>query len=71
MLQARPAQEQPEHPATGWYLCGADGIQVGPVSFKEIQERARLGHIQSDTLVWVETMAEWQPARTVSGIFQI
>ncbi len=71
MLQSRPAQEQKEHPATGWYFCGADGIQTGPVSFTEIRERARLGHIQADTLVWVETMAEWQPARTVSGIFQI
>lgn len=71
MLHSRPAPEQKEHPAEGWYFCGADGIQTGPVAFSEITERARLGHITPETLVWVETMAEWQPARTVSGIFRI
>jgi len=49
-----------------WYYVSA-GKQVGPVDDPQLQELARTGHIQMDTLVWREGMPEWQPYSTIAS----
>jgi uncharacterized RDD family membrane protein YckC len=43
-----------------WYYVDA-GQQAGPVDDAQLDELQRAGRIQSDTLVWHEGMANWQP----------
>ena len=43
-----------------WYYVDA-GQQAGPVDDAQLEELVRSGKIQSDTLVWQEGMANWQP----------
>src|SRR2546422_7265195 len=43
-----------------WFYVEA-GQQAGPVDDAQLEELRRSGKIQSDTLVWREGMANWQP----------
>jgi len=43
-----------------WFYVD-DGKQAGPVDDLQLQELASSGKVQSDTLVWREGMANWQP----------
>jgi uncharacterized RDD family membrane protein YckC len=43
------------------------GQQTGPFTDEQFAELVRAGKIQSDTLVWREDMAEWQPYRNITG----
>ena len=43
-----------------WYYVDA-GQQAGPVDDAQLDELARTGKIQHDTLVWREGMESWQP----------
>jgi uncharacterized RDD family membrane protein YckC len=43
-----------------WYYVEA-GQQTGPVDDAQLEELARSGKIQPETLVWREGMANWQP----------
>jgi hypothetical protein len=43
-----------------WYYVDA-GQQAGPVDDAQLEALSRSGKIQSDTLVWREGMANWQP----------
>jgi len=43
-----------------WYYVDA-GQQAGPVDDAQLEELARSGKIQSDTLIWREGMDNWQP----------
>jgi uncharacterized RDD family membrane protein YckC len=45
-----------------WYYVEA-GQQAGPVDEAQLDELARAGKIQPETLVWREGMANWQPLR--------
>jgi len=43
-----------------WYYVDA-GAQAGPVDDAQLEQLARSGKIQPDTLIWREGMANWQP----------
>lgn len=48
-----------------WFYAEA-GQQAGPVDDAQLQELRRSGTITSDTLVWREGMANWQPYREIA-----
>lgn len=48
-----------------WYY-GREGRTLGPVKNSEISELIRLQIISRETLLWCETMADWQPAGQVA-----
>lgn len=48
---------------TFWYYLGAENAQKGPMSFEGILREFREGLISRDTLVWNETLENWQPLR--------
>jgi len=52
-----------------WYYVEA-GKQAGPVEEAQLDELARSGQIQSDTLVWREGMANWQAYSEARGVGQ-
>jgi uncharacterized RDD family membrane protein YckC len=41
-----------------WYHT-RNGQQVGPVTLEELRQRAAVGELQADDLVWREGMADW------------
>ncbi len=47
-----------------WYYT-ENGEQRGPVTDAELQALAQAGRVDSETLVWREGQADWQPYRTV------
>jgi len=49
-----------------WYYA-KEGRQVGPLSEEDFKAQIAAGGIRSDTLVWREGMAAWQPYATVAG----
>ena len=49
-----------------WYYV-QNGAQAGPVDEAQLLELARAGTVQSETLVWKEGMANWEPYRVVRG----
>jgi len=50
------------------YAKGED--RHGPVSFEQLKELAESGELQPSDLVWQKGMEEWQPAKTVEGLFR-
>jgi GYF domain 2 len=55
-------------PDEQWYYAQA-GQKQGPMPRAEVFSRISRGMIQRTDLVWVEGMAQWQPAGQVSGLF--
>jgi uncharacterized RDD family membrane protein YckC len=53
-------------PNMNWYYVDL-GKQAGPVSDGQLEELARGGKINADTLVWHEGMAAWLPYREAKG----
>src|SRR5581483_1247536 len=51
-----------------WYYA-RDGVQTGPVTFDDLKAAAAAGQFGPGDLVWKDGMADWAPARTVSGLF--
>lgn len=49
-----------------WYYV-EQGKQVGPVADEQFNQMLASGQITPDTLVWHEGMADWRPAREVTG----
>ena len=49
-----------------WYYVDA-GQQAGPVTDAQLPELVQAGKITSDTMVWHEGMANWQPYREVQA----
>jgi uncharacterized RDD family membrane protein YckC len=49
-----------------WYYANA-GQQVGPISDADFDGLVRAGTVKSDTLVWREGMANWEPYAKVSA----
>src|SRR2546423_7470863 len=43
-----------------WYYV-SEGRQAGPVDDAQLEALARSGQIPTDTLVWREGMAQWEP----------
>lgn len=53
--------------ADDWYFANGNQ-QQGPVTFEALQAMARAGQIGPQTLVWMATMPQWQPAWSVPGL---
>lgn len=53
--------------AAFWYV-GRDGTGKGPIEAGEIGWRIKSGEVTPDTLVWMESMPEWKPAREVDAL---
>lgn len=49
-----------------WYYVN-QGQRVGPIDDEAVQRLAGAGAIKADTLVWNETMTDWQPYSAVSA----
>src|SRR5437763_1620781 len=47
-------------PPALWYTV-EDGVQAGPWSLTSLHDRGRDGLINSLTLVWTESMTDWEP----------
>lgn len=64
------SSESPVPPAAavGWYyLC--EGVQVGPLTERELLEAATRGEITPDTLVWQPSFLQrWKPAASIPMI---
>jgi len=55
----------------GDYYYARDGQQQGPVSLAELKRMASAGHLWRSDLVWTEGMADWLPAETIPGLFDV
>ena len=53
-----------------WYYAHGNK-QLGPVSSAELKHLATIGELLPDDLVWREGLAEWAPARSVRGLFDV
>ena len=53
-----------------WFFHHA-GTQLGPMTWSELKERAERGELDREDLVWQPELADWEPAGTVEGLFQI
>jgi hypothetical protein len=62
-----PEDGQPAAQEAIWYYS-VNGVQVGPVTFAQLQSQASPGHLSSDDLVWKEGMKEWVPGSAVPGL---
>ncbi len=51
-----------------WYYV-QDNERLGPLAFEELRGIAVSGRLGPDDLVWTDGMADWQPARSVEGLF--
>src|SRR5262245_50781288 len=47
-----------------WYFQ-EDGIQIGPLTETEFEQKVMAGQVTQQTMVWNESMAGWQPYATV------
>ena len=63
-----PSAPPPGFPANGWFI-EENGAQQGPFAFQLLVSRARQGTLDPETLVWVERMVEWKPARLIPNLF--
>jgi hypothetical protein len=54
--------------ATEWFF-EKNGEQHGPVSDVQLKQFAADGDLRPENLVWQETLPDWQPARTIKGLF--
>ncbi len=51
-----------------WYFSGAGGAKNGPVTAAQLQELARQGIVNGETLVWKEGLKEWVPVTRIKGL---
>ena len=47
-----------------WYVLVA-GVQQGPISLEDLQQRVGNGTVRGDNLVWTEGMTQWSPAASI------
>jgi hypothetical protein len=80
LSQAGVAQPQPVIPggppplpsqAQIQIFVAVNGQQVGPFDINTLQQMARSGQLTKDSLVWMEGMASWAAASTVTGIASV
>ena len=51
-----------------WYLH-KDDVQYGPYSWEELSNYTREGRVEPHDLIWCNGMAQWEPARSIEGLF--
>lgn len=54
-------QFDPSHSEKLWYYLEQDNRQNGPMSFDALVRALRDGKVSDKTLVWNETLENWQP----------
>jgi hypothetical protein len=52
------------------YHVGRNGQQTGPFSIEQLKAMAASGQLSPTDLVWKEGMAGWEPASTLTGVFE-
>jgi predicted Zn finger-like uncharacterized protein len=65
-----PAPSLQETAADDWYV-GVAGVPLGPVRLSVIREKAAVGAVDGDSLVWREGYDEWQPLRNFPQLLEI
>lgn len=50
-----------------WYYQEEDGIQIGPLTETEFEQKVMAGQVTQHTMVWNEGMAGWQTYASVMG----
>lgn len=51
-----------------WYYS-AEGHQLGPVPFAELQALVQNGTVRADDMVWTADFADWKPASAVPALW--
>ena len=51
-----------------WYVL-IRGVQQGPLTLEELQQRIQQGTVTHNDFVWREGMAQWAPAGTMRELF--
>jgi predicted Zn finger-like uncharacterized protein len=57
-------------PHEDWYV-GVAGVPLGPVRIDVIREKAQLGQVDGDSLVWREGFDEWQPLKKFPELLEV
>lgn len=57
-------------PSDDWYV-GVAGVPVGPIRLAAIREKASVGQVDGDSLVWREGFDEWQPLRNFPELLEL
>ncbi len=59
-----------EVPGNGWFYT-RQGQQLGPVTFAELQEKARAGELNPRLdMAWTQGMGDWKPAGEIEDLFE-
>jgi len=66
--QQQRAMMPPPMPATVQYFYAANGQQIGPVSYEQLQSLFANRTVNKDTLVWKAGMAEWTALQQVEEL---
>jgi len=70
-VQASPASTSHiSTPSEDWYV-GVAGVPVGPIRLSEIREKASIGAVDGDSLVWREGFDEWLQLRNFPELLEI
>lgn len=56
--------------ANEWYYTKS-GQRFGPVSGQQLKELAAKGELGAGDLVWKAGMAQWMPAKSITGLFEV
>jgi len=70
--QQAPQMTPPPMPGAVSYMLAVNGQQYGPYNMQQLQQMAQAGQMNSQTLVWCQGMATWEPAanrQDLAGLF--
>lgn len=62
MQQQAPQMAPPPMPGVANYMLAINGQQYGPYNMQQLQQMVTSGQLTSQTLVWCQGMAAWEPA---------
>jgi formylmethanofuran dehydrogenase subunit E len=62
VLKLRKANSEGDHML--WYY-EEDGVQIGPLTETEFEQKVMAGRITQQTMVWNDSLGQWQPYSTV------
>lgn len=54
--------------AAWWYADPREGLQIGPVAFSRLQELWQQDEVEGHTLVWCETLEDWDQ---IDDVFEL
>ena len=53
---------------TGWHYSVGDGKPNGPIPLEQLRKAIATGQLAPDTLVWHESLGDWQPVASVPAL---